>query len=43
MASAPNHDQRLEGHIRPQQQRDLREQSEARTVNSTVPESMHIY
>jgi hypothetical protein len=42
MAPAPNHDQQLEGHLRPQQ-RDLREQSEARTVNSTVPESGHIY
>jgi hypothetical protein len=26
-----------------QQQRDAREESEARTVNSTVPESRHIY
>jgi hypothetical protein len=26
-----------------QQQRDFREESEARTVNSTVPESKHIY
>jgi hypothetical protein len=26
-----------------QHQRDFREQSEARTVNSTVPESKHIY
>ena len=28
---------------RAQQQRDFREESEARTVNSTVPESKHIY
>jgi hypothetical protein len=27
----------------PQQQRDFREESKARTVNSTVPESKHIY
>jgi hypothetical protein len=43
MAPAPNHDQHLEGHLRPQQQRDLREQSKARRFNSTVPKSMHIY
>ena len=43
MAPAPSHDQQPEGHLRPQQQRDLREQSEARTVNSTMPESRHIY
>jgi hypothetical protein len=43
MAPAPSHDQQLEGHLRPQQQRDLREQSEARIVNSIVPESMLIY
>jgi hypothetical protein len=43
MALVSNHDQQPEGHLRPQQQRDLREQSEARTVNSTVPESRHIY
>jgi hypothetical protein len=35
--------QRLEGHQHSQQQRDFREQSEARTVNSTMPESKHIY
>jgi hypothetical protein len=39
MAPAPSHDQQPEGHLRPQQQRDLREQSEPRTVNSIVPES----
>jgi hypothetical protein len=43
MAPAPNHDQQPEGHLRPPQQRDHREQSEARTVNSTVPKSRHIY
>jgi hypothetical protein len=43
LSPAPSHDQQLEGHLRPQQQRDLQEQSEARTVNSTVPESRHIY
>jgi hypothetical protein len=43
MAPAPNHDQQPEGHLQPQQQCDLREQSEARTINSTVPESRHIY
>jgi hypothetical protein len=43
MAPAPTHDQQPEGHLRPQQQRDLREQSEARIINSTVPESRHIY
>jgi hypothetical protein len=43
LAPAPSHDQQPEGHLRPQQQRDLREQFEARTVNSIVPESRHIY
>jgi hypothetical protein len=38
LAPAPSHDQQPEGYLQPQQQRDLREQSEARTVNSTVPE-----
>jgi hypothetical protein len=33
----------LEGQQYPQQQREVREESEARTVNSTVPESKHIY
>jgi hypothetical protein len=37
MAPAPSHDQQAEGYLRPQQQRDLREQSEARTINNTVP------
>jgi hypothetical protein len=31
------------GRQHPQQQREFREESEARTVNSTVPESKHIY
>jgi hypothetical protein len=35
--------QQPEGHQHPQQQRDFREESEARTVNNTVPESKHIY
>jgi hypothetical protein len=32
-----------EGHQHSQQQQEFREESEARTVNSTVPESKHIY
>jgi hypothetical protein len=35
--------QQPEGHQHAQQQRDFWEESEARTVNSTVPESKHIY
>jgi hypothetical protein len=35
--------QQLEGRQHPQQQREFREESEARTVNSIVPESKHIY
>jgi hypothetical protein len=35
--------QQPEGHQHAQQQRDFREESEARTVNSTVPESKNIY
>jgi hypothetical protein len=35
--------QQPEGSHHSHQQRDLREESEARTVNSTVPESKHIY
>jgi hypothetical protein len=35
--------QQLEGHQHSQQQRDFREESEARTINNTVPESKHIY
>jgi hypothetical protein len=43
MVPAPSHDKQPEGHLWPQQQRDLRDQSEVRTVNSTVPEARHIY
>jgi hypothetical protein len=32
-----------EGRQHSQQQQEVREESEARTVNSTVPESKHIY
>jgi hypothetical protein len=35
--------QQLEGRQHSQQQREFREESEDRTVNSTVPESKHIY
>jgi hypothetical protein len=35
--------QQPEGHQHPQQQHDFREESEARTINNTVPESKHIY
>jgi hypothetical protein len=35
--------QQPKGRQHSQQQRDFREESEARTVNSTVPESKHIY
>jgi hypothetical protein len=37
------HNQQPEGRHHTQQQRDLRDESEARTVNSNVPESKHIY
>jgi hypothetical protein len=37
------HNQQPEWHRQVQQQRDLREESEARTVNNIVPESRHIY
>jgi hypothetical protein len=37
------HNQQSEGRSHTQQQRDLREESEACTVNNTVPESKHIY
>jgi hypothetical protein len=36
------HNQQPEGHNHTQQQRDLREESEARIVNNTMPESKHI-
>jgi hypothetical protein len=35
--------QQPEGHRQMQQQRDTCEESEARTVNNTIPESRHIY
>jgi hypothetical protein len=35
--------QQPEGRQNSQQQREFREESEARTVNSTLPESKHIY
>jgi hypothetical protein len=35
--------QQPEGHQHAQRQRDFREESKARTVNSTMPESKHIY
>jgi hypothetical protein len=35
--------QQPEGHHHAQQQCDFREEFEARTVNSTVPKSKHIY
>jgi hypothetical protein len=35
--------QQPEGHQHAQQQRDFREESEARAVNNTLPESKHIY
>jgi hypothetical protein len=37
------HNQQLEGHRQAQQQHDIREESEARTVNNTMPKSRHIY
>jgi hypothetical protein len=43
LAPVLGHIQQLEGQRHAQQQRDLREESEARTVNSIVHESKHIY
>jgi hypothetical protein len=43
LAPVLGHNQQLEGQRHAQQHRDLREESEARIVNSTVPESKHIY
>ena len=37
------HSQQPEGQRHVQQQRDLREESKAHTVNNTMPESRHIY
>jgi hypothetical protein len=39
----PTQSQQPEGRQHSQQQREIREESEAHTVNSTVPESKHIY
>jgi hypothetical protein len=43
MAPTLTHNQEQEGHRQAQQQCDAHEESEARTVNNTVPESRHIY
>jgi hypothetical protein len=43
MAPALTHNQQTKGHRQTQQRCDASEESEARTVNSIVPESRHIY
>jgi hypothetical protein len=43
MAPTSSHNQQPEGHRQVQQQCDAHEESEAWTVNNTVPESRHIY
>jgi hypothetical protein len=43
LPTALTYNQQLEGHRQVRQQRDLQEESKARTVNNTVPESRHIY
>jgi hypothetical protein len=43
MAPTSSRNQQPEGHRQIQQQCDAREESEARTVNNTIPESRHIY
>ena len=43
LAPTSSHNQQPEGQRQVQQQRDAREESEARTVNNTVLESRHIY
>jgi hypothetical protein len=43
LAPALVRSQQPEGHHHAQQQRDFQEESEAHTVNNTVPESKHIY
>jgi hypothetical protein len=43
LQSTYSRSQQPEGHQHSQQQREFREESEARTVNSIVPESKHIY
>ena len=43
LAPVLGHSQQPEGQRHAQQQRDLREESEAHTVNKIMPESRHIY
>jgi hypothetical protein len=43
LAPTSSHNQQSQGQCQVQQQRDTREESEARTINSTIPESRHIY
>jgi hypothetical protein len=43
MAPTLIHNQQPEGHRQAQQRHDTQEESEARTVNNTMPESRHIY
>jgi hypothetical protein len=43
MTPTSSHNQQPEGHRQIHQQRDAREEFEARIVNNTVPESRHIY
>jgi hypothetical protein len=43
MAPTLTHNQQPEGHRQAQQQRDSHEESEARTVNNTMPKSRHNY
>jgi hypothetical protein len=43
MAPTSSYNQQPKGHRQIQQQRDAREESEARIVNNIVPESRHIY
>jgi hypothetical protein len=43
LAPTMAHNQQPEGHHQAKQQCGIREETEARTVNNTVPESRHIY
>jgi hypothetical protein len=43
LAPTSSHNQQPEGQRQIQQQRDAREESKARIVNNTIPESRHIY
>jgi hypothetical protein len=43
VAPTSSHNQQPQGQCQFQQQHDAKEESEARTVNGTVTESMHIY